>query len=76
MKSSMQKKKESLLCKKSEVRTMKPSFQFYDTEAEAQVAADEWNASHPSAKKHRANVTPWSNADGTEKAWICWTYIG
>lgn len=75
-KSSMQKKKESLLCKKSEVRSMKPSFQFYDTEAEAQAAADAWNAHHPTARKHQAHVTPWSSADGTEKKWICWTYIG
>ena len=48
-------------------------FDFYDSEEDANGAADTWNKAHPKRKK-KAHVTPWTSADGKEQKWICWTY--
>lgn len=70
---SMAKKIESF--KKNEKSAGKSGmwFDFYDSEKDANDAADGWNKAHPKNKKP-AHVTPWTSADGKEQKWICQTY--
>lgn len=50
-------------------------FNFHDTFEQAMAEADRFNSMHPGWKKHRAGVTPWESSDGTQKKFICWSWI-
>lgn len=53
-------------------RRYRKTFQFFDTEEQAQVFCDKENQNYYIRKHHKASYTPWNSADGKEHKFVAW----
>lgn len=53
-------------------RRYKTTFQFFDTENQAQEFCDKENQNYYIRKHHKASYTPWSSTDGKEHKFVAW----
>ena len=56
-------------------RRYRKTFEFCETEEEAQAFCATQNKSYYIRKHHPAHYTPWSSRDGKERKFVAWYYV-